>query len=319
MAEVAATPVVRSQSVSSPAAKVVTPTPAAPTAPAPVVSVVDETAAKMKRLELAYNTTMRKSSEERRAWESEKKTLSERAAKAAEYEKREQMARLDPPSYLKSLYGDDWTKTLNEMVANGGAPPAQLIQAEMQKLRDEMEAKYKARDDEAAKRGESQREQAAEQARRGIFAEAASFYRENGKDYPILAKLGGDAAVARTIANRIEAEFNRTVKFDADGSVSEQGRILTTSEAADLIESEVLDWVTEASKHEKYKAKLTPAAPGGTVAPSKKPQDAKPQARRSITNDITGSTSATKPPASDAERRDRATKAFEEARARRQG
>ena len=315
-------PEVATPSASSPAAAV-TPTPSKMAAAAPVVTppaapVVDETAAKLKRMEIAYNSQLRKSSESQRAWEAEKKTLADRAAKAAEYEKREQMARLDPPGYLKSLYGDDWHTMVNDAKLNG-VPPGQLIQAEMQKLRDEFEAKDRARTEEANKSRESQRDQATEQARRGIFAEAAAFYREKGKEYPILAKLGGDAAVARTIASRIEAEFNKSVEFDEAGNVSKQGRILTTSEAADLLEAEVLEWVAEAGKHEKYKAKLTPVAAPTTVSASLKPQEKKSQARRSITNDITGSTTATKPPTTDRERRERAEAAFNEARAKRQG
>ena len=281
-----------------------TPTPTTPAAtPAPVVNPIE---VELKRTKLAHNNALRERSEAQRQMESLKKTYAEKEAKLTALEKREAMAKLDPPSYLKSLYGDDWSKTLNEMVANGGAPPAQLIAAEMQKLRDEMDAKYKARDDEAAKAAEAQKSQAVEQARRSIFAESAEWYRQKAAEFPILARLGEPPAVARIISQRIEAEFHKSV--DAEGN----GKVLTTAEAAELIEAEVLDWAREAGKHEKYKAKLQPPADSSTVPASgqsqqgTKPQDVKPKSRRTVSTDITGTTQAAKPPVSDAERRARA-------------
>lgn len=277
--------------------------------------------ARYKQLESEHQKKVREHIVERRKWEGERKTLSDRAQKAAEYEKQMASARLNPPEFLKSLYGEQWHEMVTEAKVNGVAP-GQLIQQEMQKLRDEFEQKDKARQEESSKARESAQQQQAEQARRSIFADAASFYREKAADYPLLKKLGGETVVARTIAQRIESEFHRTVEFDEAGNVSKQGTVLTTAQAADLIESEVLEWAAEAAKHEKYKAKLQPSSTSSTVASGSKQQQGTQQpaaARRSITNDITGSTPATKPPMTDRERRERAEAAYDAARASRKG
>jgi len=285
-------------------AAVVAPTPSAhPNAPAAVavaptapVAPPEDLGQKYKALETAHEKKTREHIIERRKWEATNKSTAEKLAKLDTLEKREAQARMNPPAFLKGIYGEQWHEVINEAKLNG-VPPGQLIAEEMQKLRDEMEAKYRARDEETLSKQEAAKEQAVEQARKSIFAESAEWYRAKASEFPILAKLGEPPVVARTISQRIEAEFHR------------QGKVLTTSEAAELIEAEVLDWAAEAGKHEKYKAKLQPPAPSSTVNPSKQQQvsSQKPAAaRRSVTNDITGSTPAAKPPASDAERRARA-------------
>ena len=285
-------------------AAVVTPTPSAhPNAPAAVAAPVTPPAApaedlgqKYKALETAHEKKTREHIIERRKWEASNKASLEMKTKLDVPEKREAQARMNPPAFLKSIYGEQWHEVINEAKLNG-VPPGQLIAEEMQKLRDEMDAKYRARDEEALKSQEAARERDITEARKSIFAESAEWYRAKADEFPILKKLGDAPAVARTIAQRIESEFNR------------QGKVLTTAEAAELIETDVLDWAAEAGKHEKYKAKLQPPAASSTVTPSKQQQgiQQKPAAaRRSVTNDITGSTPAAKPPASDAERRARA-------------
>jgi hypothetical protein len=282
----------------------VTPTPSAhPNAPpavaapvTPPVAPPEDLGQKYKALETAHERKTREHIIERRKWEASNKSALETKTKLDALEKREAQARMNPPAFLKSIYGEQWHEVINEAKLNG-VPPGQLIAEEMQKLREEMDAKYRARDEEALSKQAAAKEQAVDEARKSIFAESAEWYRAKADEFPILKKLGDAPAVARTISQRIEAEFHR------------QGKVLTTGEAAELIEAEVLDWAAEAGKHEKYKAKLQPAIPSATVNPSKQQQvlSQKPAAaRRSVTNDITGSTPAAKPPASDAERRARA-------------
>lgn len=269
----------------------------------PAAGATDITA-KYKQLETEHQKKVREHIVERRKWEGERKTLSERAAKAAELEKREQSARLNPPAFLKSIYGDDWHAVLTEAKVNG-VPPAQLIEQEMQKMREEFAEKDRAREEAGSKAQESAKEQATEQARQSIFAESAAWYRSNAAEFPLLSKLGAEPAVARIMAQRIEHEFHQS------------GKILQTAEVAELIEGEVLEWAREAGKHEKYKAKLQPASSSSTVVPSKQ-QQGQPQQpaapRRSLTNDITGSTSAKTAPASEKERRERSIAAYEAAK-----
>ena len=182
--------------------------------------------------------------------------------------------------------------------------PAALVKQEMDKLREENDAKWKARDDAEATARETAKTEGVEQARRSIFADAAAFYRAKTADYPLLAKLGSEPKVASVLAQRIEAEFHA------------QGKILTVIEAAELVEGEVLEWAREAGKHEKYKTKLQPVAPSSTVAPSKQQQGQQQQSqvRRSLTNQITGSTAPVTPPLSAQARRERVLAAYEAAR-----
>lgn len=276
------------------------------TTPPPTQGTPDITT-KYKTLETEHQKKVREHIVERRKWESERKAFTEKAQRLEALEKREQAARLNPPEFLKSIYGDNWHEVLTEAKVNG-VPPAQLIQQEMAKLREEFDTREKTKAKESAKRQAEAKQQAEEQARQTIFGESIAWYKAKQAEYPLLAKLGAEPVVARTLAQRIESEFHKT------------GKILTTSEVADMVEGEVLEWVKEAGKHEKYKAKLQPNGTSSTVATSPQQQGSQqtsqPQkpARRSLTNDITGSTSPATPPMSEKERRERAIAAFEAAR-----
>lgn len=273
--------------------------------PPPVAGEPDITA-RFKTLETEHQKKVREHIIERRKWDGERKTLSEKAARADALEKREQSAKLNPVAYLKELYGEQWHEMVTEAKVNG-VTPAALVQQEMQKLRDELADKERVRAEEGTKAQEAQKQEAQQQARQSIFAECAAFYRGALKDYPIFAKVkGGEPAVAAMLARRIESEFHAT------------GKILKTSEVADLVESEVVEWAAEAGKHDKYKPKLQPASASSTVNASKQQQGTQQPAaaRRSITNDITGSTSSRKPPADEKERAARADAAWNAVKAK---
>ena len=281
-----------------------TPAPAAPAAPEkPAADASAEVQAKYRALEAEHNKRTKEHVIERRKWEADRKAVAAEREELASLKKREAHAKTNPSAYLKSLYGENWQQLVSEAGLTGSTP-AQLVQESMDALRAEFEAKEKAREDSAQKEREQGRNAQVEQARRGLFADAAAWYRAKSDEYPLLKKLGPETTVARTIANRIEAEFTKSHETDDEGNVVKRGTILTESQAADLIESEVLEWAAEAGKHEKYKAKLQPASASGNVAPSKQQGATSQQPpRRSVTNDITGSTEATKPPANEKERR----------------
>jgi hypothetical protein len=264
-------------------------------------------AAKYKALETEHQKKVREQIVERRKWEADRKATGEKLTKLEQLEKREANARLNPTAFLKDLYGENWHEVVTEAKVNGVAPAA-LVQQEIQALRDELAAKDKAREDEGSKAQVAQQEQAQQQARQTIFAESAAWYREKGSEYPLLAKLGAEPAIARIMSQRIEAEFHKT------------GKVLKTSEVADLIEGEVLEWAQEAGKHEKYKPKLQPGSTSTTVASSKQQQGTQQPAaaRRSISNNITGSTSPAIPLKESAkEKRARIEAAYEAARPKR--
>ena len=291
-------------------AAVVTPTTVVPTPP---VAAAPDPEAKYKALETDFQRKSREAIVERRKAAALATESAAVKAELAALKKRDENARINPPAYLAELYGEKWHEMVTEAKVNGVAP-AQLVKAEMDKIREENDAKWKARDDAEAAAREAAKTQGQQEARRSIFADSAAFYRATGKEFPILAELGGEVEVARTIAQRIESEFYRTTEKDADGNVTREGKVLTPAEAAELIETDVLKWVKAANGHEKYKAKLTPPAQAATVPPSKQQQGQQlqtTQVRRSLTNQITGSTSTVKPPESAKDRRERVIAAYE--------
>lgn len=308
-------------------------TPSSTTPPAPVepktvaTESQEDWSQRYRKLEAEHQRKLKEQIIERRKWESDRKTTGERLSKLSELEKREQQARLNPPAYLKSIYGENWHEVVNESKLNG-VPPAQLIEAEMAKMREEFEARLKSHDDDGAKRMQAQQQQQLEQARANIRMEAADFYEASGKDFPILERLGDKAAIASTIAQRIEREFHATSQRDEAGNLLRQGKVLTTKEAAELIESEMLAVAEAALKAEKYKSRLAPKPPDLTA--EKKSESLKlkqqqsgqqhvngQQPRKSLSNEITGSTRDEAPARlSPEERRQRALAAFNAARAK---
>ena len=314
----------------TPAPAAVTPT--AQTTPAaetkPEAPAEGDLAQKYRRLEAEHNRKVKEQIIERRKWDADRKTTGERLSKLAELEKRESQARLNPPAFLRSIYGDNWHEVVNESKING-VPPADLIQSEMSRMRDEFEAKLKARDDESTSRLQAQQQQALEQARANIRMEAEEFYAASGAEYPILERLGGKEAVARAIAQRIEHEFHATAKRDEYMRIVKQGRVLTTKEAAELIEGEMLAVAEAAMKAEKYKSRFAPKPPDLTAEKkseslklkqqptSQQPQSSGQQPRKSLSNDITGSTKDDAPTRlTPEERRQRALAAFAAVRER---
>jgi len=284
---------------------------------------------KYRRLEAEHAKKVKEQILERRKWDADRKTTGERLSRLAELEKQQQSARLNPPAFLKSIYGDDWHTIVNEAKLNG-VPPADLIQSEMARMREEFESKLRERDEGETKRSQQHQTAALEQARNNIRLESEDFYEASGAEYPILERIGDKAEVARRIAQRIEAEFHKTTRRDESGAVLRQGRVLTPKEAAELIEGEMLSVAEAAMKSEKYKARLTPPdltseKKSGSLKlkqqsstpqqqPSGQPQ---PSVRKTLSNDIKGSTPDAAPVIqTPEERRKRALAAFDAARAK---
>jgi hypothetical protein len=255
--------------VVTPAAAVVPAAPAAPATPAAPAVVADPNIARLAELEKAHEQKKRELIVNRRQWENERKTLSERAAKAAEYEKREAQAKLNPPAYLKSIYGDGWYDKLVEARISG-APPADVIADELARMEEKVEKKFADRDAARAKAEAEAQQQGQTAARRQLTAEASDFYEAKGAEYPILETLGNAENVAAHIAQRIEQEYHRTTVRDASGALLRDANVLTSQEAADLIEKDLLAIADRAAGHDKYAGKLrerlTPAKPAVSVA-----------------------------------------------------
>lgn len=280
----------------------------------PVIPPDADLKTKYEKLEADHLARKRELIVQRRKWEAERKADAEKLAKLPEYEKKlsefektQKAALRNPAEFLKSIYGDGWYDRVVEAKVSGVAP-AELMAQEMEKMEQRFEAKFAAKDAEAAKAREEATKAQEAQVMKSFMREVSDFTNANMKDYPVFERLGSAQVVAETIAARIRSEFERTTKKDEAGEVVQQGKVLTTREAADLIENELIELAKHALTAEKYKPKFAPAAvdpkaskAGATLA----------KARKTLSNGLTASTETPKKPAvTDAERRKRAIEAF---------
>ncbi len=311
-------------SLTAPKAAPVAPTPAPE---APEVAAARTALAKAEKLQADINKKTKEQIAERRRWDGEKKTFGEKLKAADEFAKLKSQAKLNPTAFLKSVYGDNYYDTLVESKINGNAPTADTVALELERMEERIEAKYAAREAERAKQADESQTRAVAQARRQLSAEAAEFWKANDKDYPVFHKLGDESAVANMLSQRIEAEYNRTTQRDEAGEVLRDGRVMTMKEAADALEADILAIVDEAASHEKYQPKLRerlqPQKPSGSLVrpqPQTQPSQQQPQSsqqtRRTLSNDLTGSTPGRSPPVSDADRLARSIAAYNAAHQR---
>lgn len=284
--------------------------PVAPTPPATAPPAAPDTAGELAKLEQARRAIELKERAhvvQVRKFSEERKTLGEKLSEYESYKKEKAQAKVNPAAAAKALWGEKWFEVLSETQIHG-VPPAQLIASEIAAAEERVEQRFAKRDEESQRQAAEQRRQAEAGARQQLNHETTEFVKSNLKDYPVFkAKMfGGEDRVGALLALRIESEYKRTERRDpATGQVVSPGRILTTKEAADLLESDLLGLAEEAAAHEKYQPKLReklqppkppPPAPGGL-----------PQQRRTLSNDLTGSTPSGAPQQLTAdERRDRA-------------
>lgn len=257
---------------------------------------------------------------ERRKFAEERKAHEASIARVTQIEKLQAQAKLNPEAFLKSIYGDKWYDVVVESRING-VPPAQLLADEIAKVEEKFEKKFAERDEARTKVEAENQKKASDSARRQLNLEALDFLKAKTKDYPIFAGLGGEPQVAQLLAQRIEAEYYRTEKRDeATKELLAPGRVLSVKEAADGLEAELLAMVEKAAGSEKYQAKLReklqPQKQVAMVASKSTSQRPETQQRRTLSNELTGSTPGRQPPISNEERRKRAIDAYNAVRNR---
>jgi hypothetical protein len=278
------------------------------TEPKPASAAADplaEREAQLKAREEALNKRDRVYRDEQRKAADEKKGLGAKLSRLNELEKREQFAKLNPPEYLKGIYGEKWHEVINQTAING-VPPADIIAAEMQKMRDEFKAELEARDLRTREQVTASEAREVEEARSMAAHKSAKWYEANAKEYPVFVRLGDAARVGQILGQRIEQHFMRT------------NELLTEQQAAEALEADMLGIVETAVEHEKYKSKLQDKLKPANVSASSGAQGVPQQSstRRTLDNSMTASTSGRAPPRSDAEREARAIAAFNAARAK---
>jgi len=125
-----------SDAVAAPAAAA----PAATTAPSPEATQAaaeavttqqpSEADRRLSELQRQRDMKAREVIVERRKFEAQLRQQQQRISQLEKLEQREQMARLNPPEFLKSIYGENWYDKVVESKLNG-VPPADLLAAEM--------------------------------------------------------------------------------------------------------------------------------------------------------------------------------------------
>lgn len=278
---------------------------AAPQQPvtAPVQSQAPDEAAQLKtrlqQIEAESGKKTREQIAERRKWDTEKKTMGGRLKLADEHERLMREKDINPISAAKALWGDGWWDKLQQVQANGGAPTAESVALEIERAEKRGEERLTQRE-EAAKR---QREEAAQQAeqsvRTGVRADASVAYEQLAEQYPLFVELGDKDRVAQIVANQIQGpDFARYRAALEMGDVDTCATLMR--KAFDKLEGSMLSIADRAAGSEKYQGKLreklTPPKTQGTVSPVVKStavsSAAAPsqQPRRSLSNDLTGST-----------------------------
>lgn len=298
---------------------------ATPTTPQPPANPTQPNADPLAAREAQLKAREEAMNKRESTWKSEAKKaadakggLGEKLKKLSEYERRENLAKLNPPEYLKSLYGDKWHDLINTTAVHG-VPPADLIMAELSKFNEKMDERFAALEAKSKEGQTAAQQQAITEARGELNYRCSDFMEQSGKDYPVfesLKALGGstdDVDVARILAQRIETEFNRPVKPG-----EKPRKLLTPKEAADLLEGELLQIVDKAATADKYKSRLQEKMKPASVAASGRNGGA-PQGStgRTLNNALTASTPSGKPThRTEKERLEAATAAFNAARSR---
>lgn len=241
------------------------------------------------------------------------KTWGEKLSKLSEYEKWEQQAKLNPAA-LERLYGEKWYDKIVEAKVSG-APPADMIASEIAKVREELEAKFSARDEARTKSEAAARQSQDAQVRRELHAEGMQFVKTSGADFPALGDLGPPDRVAALLTQRMEQKYNSTVEKDESGAIVTHGQVMTMREAAEELETEILAITEKAVKHAKYASRFTPSkSPAAVIGGPVLQQPS--QQRRTLSNELTASTSRRTPPANENDRRERAIAAFNSMRSK---
>ena len=204
---------------------------------------------------------------EKRAWAAERQAaeqalkqkeaeVSARATKAEELERLKDSALKDPGVFLRGVYGDAWYDKLTEYKLTGEkAPPADLAveavrqetTAEIARLRKEQE-EWRAQQ-ESARKAQIEAEKARLEAERSqvkddFRAECVDFVKANAAKYELINLTESQDQVYAVI----EGMYNQT------------GRLLSESEAADLVEAELEKAAERVFTGKKWQARQKPAA-----------------------------------------------------------
>jgi hypothetical protein len=235
----------------------------------------------------------------------EREGLGPKLARLAEFEKDEQRAKLDPTGYLEKKYGKDWYEVVLAAKLNGGAPTADTVAVKLAEMEEKFESKLKTRDEEARAAAAERQKAIDTQTRREHDAKAGAFFSSVAAEYPSIAGLGTAEEVGKELSRRREVHYEATTKRDESGALIAHGEMLPLQKICELWEGSIVKMAERVAAHAKYAEKFAPKS--AVVAP----KDVGQPQRRTLSNDLTGSTPARSAPANDIERRERANAAYE--------
>lgn len=188
---------------------------------------------------------------------SKEQELLDKEAKIREFEAMKEKARLNPMAVLKSL-GLTYEQ-LTDFVLNDQKPtPADevsVLKEEMSAWRRQMEEEK----EQQLKARELEQQKNYEKAIEDFKASVNDFCSQNSDEYELINLHGGQELVYATI----EEHFTKTQK------------ILSTKEAADLVEKYLEDQVAKTLETKKFKSRLTPPAAVAETTDQKSPETPK--------------------------------------------
>lgn len=266
----------------------VAPAPAAPTtpaAPAAPAMTAEQVTAEIQRLEglraehskaaQELETQRRKHAADVRNTGKERQTWAEKLKAADEFAKLQKNAKLNPEAVAKQLFGENYYDTLTNLKISGGAPAADVVAVEIERIREESKKDLEAFKEELRTEQQTRETQAAAQARAELVSDLTTFAKDRGmKDFPALKVFGDEKRIGEILATRVEQEF-RTSK-----------RMLTNEQVSELVEAELVSKFESVVGEEKYRPKFESKL---------KPSSSQPVAPKSLSNDLTAKTPAAKP------------------------
>lgn len=286
--------------------------PATPPATPNAAPPPDATAAELKtwrdRAEKAEALAAQKTREEiinRRKTDGERKTWGDKLKSADEYERLKREAQVNPRSAATKLWGEKYLEHLNTTAANGNAPTAESVAWELEQRDEKLRREFDERDQKRIEAETQARQRDTEAQMQAFTADAVEYAKTTVADFPIFEQFESPDRIGAAIINRIRAVHDATIRRDPQtNKVIREGRVMTFKEAADALETDLIGIAERAAGNPKYAekllAKLTPAKNGGTVPqvkssqassqgsqPSSQPSS---QPRRTLGNDLTGST-----------------------------
>ena len=213
----------------------------------------------------------------------EKEALAKEREELAAYKKEREDRRRNPEKYLAAEYGPDWYDKLSKVKLNG-APTPDLIASEVDDrvaaVRRELE-EFKA---ETVRREENREKQAAAAERQAYEVQAIAYMKANEAKFPLVHTFGVQGNINAVIA----AHFEETLSRGPDGEVI-PGEVWSPEEAASFMEKALLE------RYEKAKAISAPKpAPKVVQADTRNNSP-----RRTLSTDMTATSTRDVPPAQD--------------------